>query len=351
MSVATTPRLRPLGIAQLLDQTIRIYRRNFLKFIGIMAIVLIPIALLQLGASLLTFSDYFSQFQNTGGMPLNPFAMFTPSYFFGMAGNCLLNLVSFVLIYGIIAAVIARTIAGDYLGESIGVIEAYRKIGNNWGWLIITFVLIFFLLIGLMIGSVLVPCIGWIPGPGLTAFVALVLTPLIAPAIVLEKHPNPLLGIRRAWDLARRRFWWVLGFAFILTLFGQLIIAGPVLLTSFLFQVLVGNPFETGFATAFTWQIVTQTLVGSILLYFDLRVRTEALDLALLAENTPGGQVTVEDMAAQAPPPEQGNLITMTEVGYFCLISIGVIAIFAILVMIGMVYGFAVMAARGGPGF
>jgi hypothetical protein len=216
-----------------------------------------------------------------------------------------------------------------------------------------------------MIGSILVPCVGWIPGPGLTAFVAMVLTPLIAPAIVLEKHPGLLSGIRRAWDLSRRRFWWVLGFAFVLTLFGQLVIAGPTLLVSFLFQILIGNPFETGFATAFTWQTVTQTLVsllgsliylplhltGMALLYFDLRVRTEGLDLALLTKSTADGQTAVEDMAAQAPPPEQGNLITMTEVGYFSLITIGVITIFAILVMIGIAYGFALVAARGGPGF
>ena len=54
MTIAPMPRLRPLGLGQLLDQAIRLYRQNFFKFIGIVAIVQIPLGLIQLGISLVT---------------------------------------------------------------------------------------------------------------------------------------------------------------------------------------------------------------------------------------------------------------------------------------------------------
>lgn len=39
MTASATPRLRPLGLGELLDQTIRLYRRNFLTLIGLQAVL------------------------------------------------------------------------------------------------------------------------------------------------------------------------------------------------------------------------------------------------------------------------------------------------------------------------
>jgi len=54
MQAPTTPTLRPLGMTQLLDQAIRLYRRNWLTFIAIIAIVLVPTMLVQTGFSVLS---------------------------------------------------------------------------------------------------------------------------------------------------------------------------------------------------------------------------------------------------------------------------------------------------------
>ena len=56
MTVGTASPLKPRGIGELLDQAIRIYRRNFLTFVGIVAIVQIPLTLLGLLSGILTFS-------------------------------------------------------------------------------------------------------------------------------------------------------------------------------------------------------------------------------------------------------------------------------------------------------
>ena len=45
--------LRPLRLGELLDRAIRLYRANFLTFIGIIAVVYVPLMVLQTAASAL----------------------------------------------------------------------------------------------------------------------------------------------------------------------------------------------------------------------------------------------------------------------------------------------------------
>src|SRR5512138_1588066 len=49
--------LRPLRLGELLDRAIRLYRANFLTFIGIIALIYIPLMVLQTAASALLRSS------------------------------------------------------------------------------------------------------------------------------------------------------------------------------------------------------------------------------------------------------------------------------------------------------
>src|SRR5215208_3149079 len=51
-SVEPTPRLRPMSISDMLDAAFRLYRRHFLTFIGIVALLQVPMAILQFAAQL-----------------------------------------------------------------------------------------------------------------------------------------------------------------------------------------------------------------------------------------------------------------------------------------------------------
>ena len=75
MTPTTLPQLRPRSVGELLDQAIRLYRQNFLKFIGIVAVVQIPIGLLQLVASLITFNGFFELADGSEVAPSNPFGI------------------------------------------------------------------------------------------------------------------------------------------------------------------------------------------------------------------------------------------------------------------------------------
>ena len=130
-------------------------------------------------------------------------------------------------------------------------------------------------------------------------------------------------------------------------LFNLIVISGPNLLITAVFQGLILGSVRTGSNAALlaTAEVVVQsllTLVFSLLyvplqlisftlLYIDLRVRTEGLDLAMLAQAaaavTPDAVLT-----QQAPAAESGGLITGRELGNFFALSLGFFAIYAVLV-------------------
>ena len=96
MTVSPVPQLRPLGMGQLLDQALRLYRRNFLKFVGIIAVVQIPLGLLQLGSSLLAFSGFAQLSNPTPGT--RPEDIFGPGFVVGMIGTIIVAILSLVLL-------------------------------------------------------------------------------------------------------------------------------------------------------------------------------------------------------------------------------------------------------------
>ncbi len=365
MTVATFPQLRPLGLGELLDRTMRLYRRNFLTFIGIIAIVQVPLTLIQLLLSLLTFGE-FVQYQNPNVPPPSDLSqMFGPAFLGGLGGSVVLGIVSFVLFQGVATAALTRAIADSYLGQRADILGSYRRIGRSWVRLILALLLA--MIIGLLLTIwFLVPCIGWLTGIGMLAFFSAVIIPLIAPTIVLEGQ-TASQAWRRAWDLARRRFWWVIGFVAILYLFAQLIVSGPTALVGILFPILADEQMVVDNPTAFfTLQTVVQSLVGLVfsllylpvqlvgitLMYFDLRVRAEGFDLALLAVSASGDEAEVAQLTAQAPSPRRGarlgDLITRRELAYFALLSMLAVVGIGLFMALFAALGVAFVAAAGG---
>jgi hypothetical protein len=349
MSLIAMPSLRPLSVGQLLDQAIRLYRHNFVTFVGILAVVLVPLMLLQMVINVLTLGNPLDQFRFDPAQPIN----LPGAFMLGMTANSLITLVSFVLVQGLATAVLTRAIAGSYFGEPTGILETYRKIGNSWLSLLAALLLGVLISIALSIYWIIVPCLGWLTGLGTLMFFSLAIMPLLAPLIILEKQPASR-ALRRAWDLARRRFWWVLGFVLVLFLFNQLVVTAPVTLVTVGFQLLYGSPLQgEGPAYAYSLQMAVQSLVtlistlvylplqstGITLMYLDLRVRTEGVDLALLATAEPEAPAGVAALA-RPPAAAEGNLVTWEELAYFFIASViglaGLILLIAIFGSLGV---------------
>ena len=361
--------LRPLRIGEILDRAIRLYRRHFLQLLAIIALVQIPIAILQLAGSLLvgdTLSNFLF-FDPTA--PGNPFLfddLFGPQQALGSSLNSLSSILSFFLINGIATAVITRILGLSYLGETIsGVGRAYRQTRNDFFQIVIALIVYFVIGVVAVLWWLLIPCLGWLTGGGMIIFLSAVILPLLAPAVVLEGQPATNAW-RRAWDIGRRRFWWLIGFNLVLSIFTFIVVGAPAAVIAGISQAFLTDPLAPVDNLSFTIQVIAQsmiTLFGVILLlplrvacytvvYYDLRVRYEGLDLTLQIEEkgpeptiaslseektasaaaiagttTPGEMPGwIERLRRTAPSTGREQLITWEEMGQFALVTLAIIA-------------------------
>ncbi|MCA9980077.1 MAG: hypothetical protein KDD89_04575 [Anaerolineales bacterium] len=327
----------PLSMGQLLDRAFRLYRRNFLTFVAIIAIVQLVPTLFNLLAA------------------LGPEFALAPSL--GAIAGSVIGL------FGSAAITIATT--QSCFGQTPTISGAYGAIKTQLGLLIgLAFLLIVIVLV--LVFWTLVPLVGWFTGPGIIFFVSAGVSPLLVPIIILE-NISIEAGLRRSWDLSRERFWWIMGLTLIVSLLSQVIVTGPVLVTLGLGQFWFGGDS--------VWPIILQSFVtlviGSLytpftltlytLVYFDLRIRAEGLDLSIAAAPRPKvaeiGEIAEIDeqevettavplLLQNAPPPEKGNRITRREVGYFVGLSLIIYAILT--VYIGATVGLAVGLVNSG---
>jgi hypothetical protein len=335
--------MRPMTLAELLDRAIGLYRQNFFKFIGIIAIPFIPLTALQMGLSFFTTSSMMSGISRVGGSPVvNPF---NSSILLAYFGIFVVAVAQFILVQGVATAALTRAISDNYTGQKTSIVDAYDRIGTSWVNLIVA--LLFMLLIFIVVFIwMIIPCVGWFTGPGMFFFLSLAVSPLVAPIIVLEKQ-GAMDAVRRAWDLARSRFWWLMGCVLVLALFGQLIVTGPVLLFNVLLrsvmslypavmeqQVLISSIVQN-MVTMFTSLLYLPIKITIMtVVYFDLRARSEGLDLALQVSSAPENETDVVHLPEITTLAQSEPFFTTTDAGRFALLSLAGMALYAILISV-----------------
>jgi hypothetical protein len=351
MMIESIPVLKPRGIGELFDQAIRLYRNNFLKFIGIIAIAQIPIQILNLAINLLTFRRTIANL-SAAQLPddQNPFFWMMNQLGPGLGASLVIGIISFILVQGFAMAALTRAITDSFLGEEIGIEKSYRKISGSWKTLLVALILLLLLDLVLLLWT-LVPCVGWFTGIGALFFVNTVIWVLIAPIVVIERRSGRE-SIRRAWDLARKRFWWLLGYMLLLSVFSYLIIQGPVTLINAIFQSQMSRGLEP--SSLYTYQVIIQSLVAlvlsllyqplqsacAIMAYFDLRVRLEGFDLAMMANQAGETPLPAIEVAGQAPSDSsKTTLVTAPEMGNFAILSLIGVALYLIMVIAVMAIG------------
>ena len=331
MESQTLPVLRPLRLGELLDQAIRLYRQNFMTFIGIIALVYVPLMVLQTASSTLMTSSMTDL-----GSYSTPQQLFSNvAYWVSALSSVVLIFLQLVFVQGIATGALTRAVADNYFGRKTGILDAYRGIGRSWISLLGALLFIGLAAIVVFLWWLIVPCVGWFTGLGMLAFLGAAISPMVAPVVVLEKQ-NAIDSVRRAWFLTRRRFWPVLGTIFVLYLFNMLIVNGPTALASFLLTSLSPS-FGDGTAQTVITAII-QAMVSIVfiliyyplqmtaftLIYFDLRVRTEGFDLALLASGD-------AEQAIATPVQSKESLITGTDLGNFAILTFGAVGLYIFL--------------------
>ncbi|MBI1279399.1 MAG: hypothetical protein GC179_14820 [Anaerolineaceae bacterium] len=279
------PSRRPMTFTflELLDRTFRLYRENFLTIVGLVAMVSIPITIISLllnPATSAALSNQPGAFSRTTS-PLQ-----------SLTG--LLSLIEVVLIYAPLTY-----IASEYLfNHKVTIGEAFRATRSRFTKMGCGIILLgVFVLVIIVIAAVLIVAIP----PALALFGILIYIIVAAysvffPVITLEDI-GPSTAITRSYVLGKRRFWTVVGLGIILaiiTLIVEAILGGSA-------AVLI---YSTTPGRNSSSQLLLVTFLNSIisifitpispiaftLLYYDIRARSEGLDIMLDSSGNPAAR-------------------------------------------------------------
>ncbi len=342
--------LRPLGVGEILDGAFTSIRRNPRATLGIAALLLTASAVITTTLSLILVhyvgtvnlptpgqqltTEQASRLLTRMGEVLAPTA----------AVSVVLAFIVDTVLTGLLTVVIGRSV----LGHKITAGEAWRIARPRMAALIGATVLIPLILIGLWAAyAIVLVILAVLHAPGAVigglavfgAIAALILTiwfaimfRMAAQVVVLERE-GPVRALARSWRLVRGSFWRVLG----ITLLAGLIVvvtAGVLQIPFSLFGAMAGGgnsllPATGGNVAGILISAVGGVVAGAVarpisagvavLLYVDLRMRREGLDLVLQAAAGGGNSPTGDEFAslwrpgaptaptATAPQPGQGQ--------------------------------------------
>lgn len=309
--------LQPMSVGDILDRSVRLYKRAFLHTLGIVAL---PFLLaISMGAVSVPFVGIAVSRRGRPGPGL-------------MAAGGLFILL-FIWLSFVSMGAMARSVSERFLGGTPTIWSAYRAVlkrGLTLIWAYFLGALAFGGLVGL--GGFLIGALGAIGGPifavpiGIAVAVAAVVVVLrlflVTQVIVIEGSRGPA-ALQRSWSLMRGNFWravlvLIFGIAMNILVSVVLTVPGAVLaealpeavtvilkgVTSLLANVL----FAPFMSIAFT------------LLYYDSRIRKEGFDLEMMARNLgapqrPGAAASAASAAARPSQISMADIPTAEPAG------------------------------------
>lgn len=255
--------LRPRGVGEILTAAFQLYGRHWQNLITLVAVVVVPLSVIQYFLSDQLIRRGFENDTLTNGVTVT-----TTSAVGALFAGLVVAIIS-IAIWGVLTSAITLAAVGTFLGRDMDIGASYRFGLARFGSVLLVVFLMALAIIG---GFILLV----IPG-----FIVLTRLSCAVPALVVEgKRGRSALS--RSWNLVKGRGWPV---------FGTLIVAGII---SSVVSALFTAPFPSswvahGLASAIA-SVITMpftTLVG-IVIYLDLRVRKEQLDRATLERDLAG---------------------------------------------------------------
>jgi hypothetical protein len=300
---ATAPTLRPLGVGDIVDRTIGLYRASPALFLVLAALPYIVLAIITLIFNL-TFvgATQFTSLPTSVFDPANPTSgfTFTPQEIASIATfSAVIGVVS-LLVLSVQAAAIVDAMSKRYLGRPTTVGESLRAGLRASVRLILAsiaaVVAVILVVVVVSIAFALATAALRNPLPAVAGVIGLfvLLFYVIAswmplPAVVTLEGRGPIDGLRRSWQLAGGARWRILGLLMLMTILQTIL--GVLFAFVFLGTVVTEGAAKTvlqeiaNLAVNALWAPIQWGVFT--LLYYDLRVRKEAFDLQLAAEAMP----------------------------------------------------------------
>jgi len=295
--VVSVTQLRPLGIGEILDVGITIYRRNFRALLTLVFVVVAPFEVLSalVQASALPDNTFITDTSATEPVDIDR------DFWLGIAAFGVAGLLSFIA--GIVATgACFKAIADGYLGERADWRPALGYAARRLHSIIwVTFLGTFIAVIGFVFFVV----------PGVYLYVCFA----VAVPVLLTEGVKGRKALGRSRRLVRGRWWGTFGVVFLGALLVSIVQGALVGLTAIATTLDTADPTLGSFIFSTTATVVASVISTPLsaafvtVLYFDLRVRKEAFDLQLLAEQIgvePGeGASPAVRFADQAPLREE----------------------------------------------
>nr|MBA2349306.1 glycerophosphoryl diester phosphodiesterase membrane domain-containing protein [Solirubrobacterales bacterium] len=288
---AATGPARPLAVGELLDAAVKLVTRSFLPLVIVTLVVSAPIELIR-GVVTAATTDFCRGpgCEDAFGAVTTFTYTDDTAYFSGQAVIIMLSVIQFV----VVQIACFRIVAEGYLGRSAGPGESMRFAltrGRSTLWLGLLLVL------SLLVGFLLLI----VPGVWLAVSFS------VAIPVLLVERLGGAQALRRSFDLVKGRWWPTLGrvaAAYLLIAVAAAVIgfllAIPILLL--VEEASYGGLILTGLINLVATVVTTPFLAAvTVLIYFDLRIRKEGFDPALLAERMGG-----EDATSTVAAPRQG---------------------------------------------
>jgi hypothetical protein len=263
--------LREMGLGEVLDAAIRLYRRHWKTFMAIVAVIIVPFTLLDgIFQRLVTHPFKVGGRVFISSADTGPLAAVTIAF----------AAASFLLITPLLTAAIVRAVGDSYMGVDPDVGRAFQTAtARLWSVLLVVF------LSGLAVtGGFLLLII-----PGLIFYARF----LFSSAVVVLEGGRGTEAMRRSWRLVKGRTGMVLLTVFLAGLLGGVVAGILSIPAGLVSQFWIEGWIVRVILVSLAQVVVTPfTTIVPVLLYFDMRIRKEGLDLAIMAQElnrAPGG--------------------------------------------------------------
>jgi hypothetical protein len=265
-----------LEIGDLLDETFRMYRRHFFLFAGISVILVVPSAALA-GYSVFTFFGNFLQQLSIGASPnINNLGQSIVFLVAGIAVNLALYPFLYAISYAVCESALGRPV--NPWGALLGAGRRYFQVS---GYLILQVLMaVLFCMFPLWIWI----WVGWVA---------------VVPVMFIE-NTGLVSAMSRSWRLVQGRWWRTFLIVVLMVILAQVVstaLLAFMYLGEFLLQLVLSTFAVQAIAEAaavLVNALVTPILqIAIVLIYFDLRVRKEGLDLFQLAQHVTAPQAAV----------------------------------------------------------
>jgi hypothetical protein len=304
--------LRPLTLGEIYDGAFGAIRHNPAVMLGVATLVILVATVVGVGVGQLLvpaltarITGFFAAVppEVTSGLGVSP-ALY--AQLLGPAiGTGLTSLLASPVVNGLLTVSVSRSVVGDKV--SVGQVwqRVRSRLGMLVGWALLQAlgVLVLSVVAVLLVGAAVAATAG--VSEGLSALLGLAVLAayvvvlvwlgvrlgLVAPAVVLEGR-GLVVTVRRAWLLTRGRFWRLFGVYLLAVVIVSVIaniVTTPLAYLATWLENEAGAPgagavVVTTLATVVATAIQTIFVAGVVaLLYVDVRMRREGLDVALAA--------------------------------------------------------------------